>query len=149
MKIKHVKNGFRIQAISNGNVSFFVALVGDNGSTWGGVVEGKIFATAQEARYTFKELVARGVPLSVDCIEDGTQREQRVKEQQKSDRNKFRARLCRKQERLKHKIAKETIAVRRNTSLGMPLPPNRIYEEPDREPVDKLAASMFWGAKKS
>ena len=59
------------------------------------------------------------------------------------------ARLVEKnREELAHRTKASEFFLRRESPQGTPLPHNKIYDEPDREPVDKLAASMFWGSPK-
>ena len=60
-----------------------------------------------------------------------------------SNKRKFGAQM-----RLKAQNELQALEQRKAVALSMPLPANRIYQEPDREPVDRLAASMFFGEQR-
>ena len=142
MKIKHAPTGgFRIVAT---NGSFFVALHGDAGSTWGEIADAKIFDVARDARAARNELLKRGLPMEIDQPTAYLLSQLSAEDLKKRNRAMFRKRLCQKHERIKQQISKATVEVRKAVPLGAPLPSNKVYQEPDREPIDRLAASMFW-----
>jgi hypothetical protein len=135
MRIYHVQGGFRIMAGNPSSPLFFVDFIGEHETSWGGTIEGKIFKYAKDARAALDEIRKRGLPSEIEDPKEALRLLGGIT-------------VRTKQRRLLRRVLEETINVRKAVPLGVPLPENSIYREPEREPIDRLAASMFWGAPK-